>query len=37
VLISREAAAAWRHEREQATAAAKQAIPVPHTPMLSDK
>ena len=37
VLISREAAAAWRHEREQATAAAKQAIPVPHAPMLSDE
>ena len=37
VLISKEAAAAWRREREQATAAAKQAIPVPHAPMLSDE
>jgi hypothetical protein len=37
VLISREAAAAWRQEREQATAAAKQAMPVPHPPISNDE
>ena len=38
VLISKEAAAAWRREREQATAATNQALRVRQpTPMLSDE
>jgi hypothetical protein len=37
VLISREAAAAWRHEREQATAVTNQALRVRHASMLSDE